>query len=176
MPLDIAFGIMGAAIAAPLIGIPLTGGLIVLCILFALSPDADYLIYLARTRASNEFAHEHRDLLHNPIIFIGICGAMLSAISVKIAALFAALALLHFLHDSVGVGWGVRWAYPFSKKYFKFFHNGKSITSWTPAEQKEMARSHGDPQWLAHYFKSREFYLELAVFCVAVVIALLFFF
>ncbi len=167
MPLDIAFGILGAVIISRITGAVLGWPLIAASIIFALLPDFNFLPDYIENRGGSKFSHEHRDLLHNPIPYLLIGFVLLSLWNVWIAVLFAALGLCHFLHDSVGIGWGVRWAYPFSKKYYKFFSDKDGrlsknlVASWTPEEQKEAATKYGDPRWLSRYFRSGTFFFEL---------------
>ena len=124
----------------------------------------------------DEFSHEHRDIIHNPLIYIVIGFVALLFWSLPIAWLFATLSFWHFLHDSIpeGGGWGIRWLYPFSKKYYKFFSgpNGKFarrfVISWTPTEQKRAATRFGDSNWATHYLQ-KEFLFEFLMFVVAVI-------
>jgi LexA-binding, inner membrane-associated putative hydrolase len=165
MVLDIAIGIIGAIIASKFLAMPLTAFLVVASIFFSLSPDADFLIHLFLIRKTDKFSHEHRDILHNPLVFIPAGFLIIAPISVLFAVLFAVMSLAHFIHDSLGIGWGVRWFYPFSKKYYKYSHG---FVGWTPEEQHALAEEHGDPDWLKHHLSSREFIAE----CVSLVLAL----
>ncbi len=181
MPLDIGIGIFAAIIFVHAESVPLDWRILLVSILFSLLPDIDFAIYFFKEKQLDEFAHEHRDITHNPIIFIGIGFIILSFWSIAVAWLFAALSFWHFLHDSIpkGGGWGIRWLYPFSKKYYKFFagKDGKSarqfVVSWTPGEQKQAAAEFGDPDWVKHYLRSPELAFEAAVFIVAIVTLIL---
>jgi membrane-bound metal-dependent hydrolase YbcI (DUF457 family) len=177
MPLDIGIGVFAAIIFAHAMSVPLNWQILAASILFSLMPDIDFAIYFFKRKRLDEFAHEHRDITHNPIIYIVVGFIVASFWSVAVAWLFAALSFWHFLHDSIpeGGGWGIRWLYPFSNKYYKFFagKDGKSarqfVVSWTPSEQKQAAQKFGDPEWAKHYLRSPELLFELIVFIAAVV-------
>lgn len=175
MPLDVGVGIFGAMLFSRIMAIPLTLPIVFAGIIFVLLPDVDFAIYFWRTKKIDELAHEHRDILHKPIPYI-VVGFLLAAIwSVPVALFFAALAILHFLHDSISEqsGWGIAWLYPFSKKYYKFFSgtDGKwsrrFIVSWTLSEQREAAKKFGDRHWVKTYIFSPDFFIELLVFIAA---------
>ena len=174
MPLDIGFGILSTIFLARATSLPLNFLTVLSGIVFALLPDLDFLAHLARRKA-DAFSHEHRNLLHNPLLFIPIGFIILIFINIGLAYLFALCSFIHFLHDSIGMGWGIRWAYPFSKKYYKFFSDKRGgmanvfLTSWTPEEQKRAALQFGNPHWLVHYLKfSREFLMELLVLAISI--------
>src|SRR6185436_6524853 len=111
MLLDIGVGIL----AALWFGEPVWLG-----ILFALLPDIDAVINFARFR-STRFAYRHRDLLHLPIIYVLIAFAVYF-FNPPVAALFLICTLLHFVHDSIGIGWGVQWLWPFCTDHFSFLY------------------------------------------------------
>lgn len=176
MPLDVGMGILLAIFVSRTGLLPLSAAAVAAGILFSLLPDLDFLLHLAR-QGTGRFSHEHRDLLHNPLVFISAGTIFLAFMNGGLALLFALSAIAHFLHDSVGMGWGVRWAYPFSKKYYKFFSdpNGHAsrrfLVSWTPDAQRAAAAEFGDPHWLSDYLKlSREFLIELGVLVAALIL------
>lgn len=177
MPLDIGIGIFAAIIFAHAINVPLDWQILVVSILFSLLPDLDFAIYFFKRKKLDELAHEHRDIMHNPIIYIVAGFIILSFWSIALAWLFTILSFWHFLHDSIpeGGGWGIRWLYPFSKKYYKFFSDkdGKSarqfVVAWTQKEQKQAAKEFGDPNWVKHYLQSPELLFEVIVFIAAIV-------
>jgi membrane-bound metal-dependent hydrolase YbcI (DUF457 family) len=176
MPFDIGIGIFAAIIFAHAEDVPLDWRILLVSVLFSLLPDIDFAIHFFKRKQLDEFAHEHRDITHNPIIYILFGFIILSFWSIALAWLFAALSFWHFFHDSIpeGGGWGIRWLYPFSEKYYKFFSgkDGKAarrfVVSWTPTEQKQAAKKFGDPNWVKHYLHSSELLFEVIVFIAAV--------
>lgn len=177
MPLDIAIGIGAAFLTAMAFSLPLAGWLFVVGVGFALLPDIDFLLYLGK-RSADEFSHEHRDLLHNPLLYLPIGTVLLAVIHPPLGFLFLLASVGHFIHDSIGGGWGVRWLYPFSKNYFKFFSDERGaysrnlIAVWTPHQQKQAARAYGDPQWLTHYLNfSPTLIFEISVLIILIALA-----
>src|SRR5579884_137957 len=115
MLLDIGTGIISAIFLSQVFSIPLTWPFILAGIIFNLLPDIDFLIHFAKGGDWTNI-HHHRDYLHLPIFYILIGAIFISFIyKWSWSALFALTALLHFIHDSFGIGWGVQWFWPFKK-------------------------------------------------------------
>ncbi len=84
-------------------------------------PDIDAvpeLITRGRVAASAEYVHDHRTLLHFPIISIPL--------SMAIGCIFGFwgwvvcfAVILHLLNDLYGTGWGIPVLWPFSKRRYK---------------------------------------------------------
>jgi hypothetical protein len=159
MLLDIALGIFGAMTFAKIERMDLSLFLIVIGILFTLLPDLDFIFYSISGKKSNAQTHTHRELLHHPLIFIpiGFIGAVIF-LNLPLAVLFATLSFLHFAHDGVGIGWGIQWLYPFSKKFYKFFSDETNelstrfMISWTPEAQEIAAKKYGRENWIKYYY------------------------
>lgn len=175
MLLDVALGILGSIAFARLFETDLNTYLIFSSIGLALLPDLDFLIQWIRKSKLGEVNYSHRELLHYPIFFV-LAGFTISFLfDVRYGALFIALTLLHFLHDSIGIGWGVIWLYPFSQRSYKFFSekNGRFSTnflvSWTPEELQRVEAQHGDKDWLRNiYLRPHPIALvELLAFVIA---------
>jgi len=164
MPLDIAFGILVVILFDYMGWLELNFMHISIAILFAILPDADGIISAfvnlwTKKRVSHAFDHKHREILHHPIIYIpaGFSLILFAGYEMEYAILFTMLSLLHFLHDSIGIGWGLRWFSPFSTKAYKFFSEKDGspswkLSSWTPEEQDRAAAAHGDPNWLRNIY------------------------
>ncbi len=120
MLLDIGVGILSSVFLSRSFGIALNPLFLGAGIVFSLLPDVDFLIAFRKNAAKS---HEHRDILHYPLLFIPIGAAILFFFNYQLAMLFIITALLHFLHDSIGLGWGIPWLYPFSKNHYAFFIN-----------------------------------------------------
>ncbi len=188
MFLDTALGIFLSIFANLYFQIALTPFLVFICILFVLSPDFDYLIYLFKKKGkSDEMAHCHRDILHYPLIFIPSGMLLLSMFGKEWSFLFGLGSFLHFLHDSIGIGWGIRWLWPFSKNYYAFFRKSVAkekefithfICIWEPEEVKKMANEYGDPNWFKNIYlrPSLISITEFTIFLISLLILYLYLF
>lgn len=189
MPLDIGIGLIAAFLAAPYFDISFAW-LCVLSVIFALLPDLDAIVQLVRSRSVGKLQYDHRDLFHRPIPYILLGGLLVLLLcGWKWALLFSILSLGHFIHDSIGIGWGISWLYPFNYRYYKFFTSSfkksneenreEVIAGWTPTEQNKIAEQHGDPDWLLNmYFRFKQpyrlnFIIEMLVFVVGVALVFL---
>ena len=158
MFLDLGLGILGAIIFAQVIQIKVSFLVLSISIIFALLPDLDFVFGWIKHTEFKNVSHEHRDLLHYPLLLIPLGSIMIFLFNSNYAYLFAVLVLLHFVHDSIGIGWGVLWLYPFSKKYYKFFSekNGsfskRLVVSWTHKEQHEASIQFGDKDWFKNIY------------------------
>ncbi len=182
MFLDIGVGILGALGFSSLFGVPFAWPLVGLGVLFSLLPDADFILHWAMHRRIGQVNHRHRELLHRPLLYVPLGSVVVMACSdVRYAAFFAVLSLAHFVHDSMGIGWGIAWLYPLSPKFFKAFSepdgrfSWRLMVAWTPAEQDEVERLRGDPDWLRTiYLRMHPIaVIELLFFVAAVLAALL---
>lgn len=158
MPLDIGLAFIAAVLGHTLFGLPLGAHLVVTCVVFIVLVDIDCLFRIAEKGWIPGFGHEHRDWLHWPLIYMPLGTVIIWYMAGwQFGVLFLALSLAHFIHDSIGVGWGVAWLRPFSSRYYKFFSRPaedasvtftRLVVSWTPEEQKEVAAKYGNPYWI----------------------------
>ncbi|HBT74749.1 MAG: hypothetical protein UY31_C0037G0005 [Candidatus Wolfebacteria bacterium GW2011_GWE1_48_7] len=161
MHADIGLGIFVALIAAKLFGVELSGQLIGLSVLFALLPDVDFLVHAIMYRKiGGKHAHIHRDLFHYPLLYCAIGGAIAALFGWLWSFVFVTASLAHFVHDSMGVGWGIKWLYPFSKNIFKALSDDKGNLSmcgsamWNEAELQKVADEKGNEHWIRDiYFR-----------------------
>lgn len=153
---DIGTGILSAIFIGSLFHVPLTTPMIVVGILFALGPDLDYLYHILRHRhGQNDF--EHRNLLHLPLLYLPVGTVIVFLVAGPMyATLFLIPSLLHFIHDSIGIGWGVRWLYPFSTDNiaFLYLYSGKireglrrPIFVFDAETLRQTVSEHGDSDW-----------------------------
>jgi hypothetical protein len=181
MLLDIGIGIISAIFLDKFFSVPLTLAFLGCGILFALLPDLDFLFSLKK--GFREKAHEHRNLFHYPLLIVPIGTAIMAFFDHPLALLFAITTLAHFIHDSIGVGWGVQWLYPFSRKHYAFFYHYdtsrnhlpyKLLYAWSPDEVGELSTRYGDKDWMKNIYGKFHPYaiVELAVFLLALVILL----
>ncbi len=171
MPLDIGIGLLAGALFHRLTGIPLLPSEL-MAVLFVLLPDLDAVIQAVRRRSLHRMDMEHRDLLHVPLLYVPIGTSLAWAVAgPAVAGLFAFLSVAHFVHDSIGIGWGIAWLRPFSRNYYKFLsepvgdasltlHN--LVAVWTPEQQRAAAARYGNPNWLRDmYLRPQRPYLRL---------------
>lgn len=164
MLLDIGTGILSAMFLSHVFGIPLTWTFVLAGIIFNLLPDADFLIHFAKGGDTHNAEH-HRDYFHLPIYYIFLGAIIISFIyKWSWSALFALTGLLHFIHDSTLMGWGVQWFYPFKKTHYAFLYlyspknkeklPRKNLYKFRHEEIDRLAVKHGDPDWVKNiYFK-----------------------
>lgn len=157
MPLDIGIGLLGAVLQALLGGEDLTASLLLLSVLFVLLPDLDGLVSAVRKGSLAKVDHTHRDLLHRPIPYLAVGGAIVWLMAPQYLLLFLTMSLAHFIHDSIGIGWGIPWLTPFSRGYLKLFSDkdgdaSRSFVFWRPEEREAVIARRHDPDWMRHQY------------------------
>ncbi|HEX5429918.1 MAG TPA: metal-dependent hydrolase [Patescibacteria group bacterium] len=184
MPLDIGLGIFASILISKIFGVGLSTTLLIFGIVSSLLLDLDFIIFKFKANHKNEDDARHRDLLHYPIFFL-IVGLIITLFSKSFGTLFLVGTLGHLLHDSVGLGWGIQWLYPFNKNYFTFFYRyqprdreqfqKKWFYNDTPEEQRALAEKYGIKDWMQEIYLRMHPYaiVEFLVF-IAAVIALLY--
>ncbi len=177
MLLDIGVGILAALGLAELLQVPITTSWIGAGIFFALLPDLDALVNYVQYR-SFRMAYKHRDLLHLPIVYV-LLAVLIYFFSPTLALLCIVCTLAHFIHDSIGVGWGVQWLWPLNTDHFSFLYlyqpEGKPLLPrqlfyrWKHIDIDALDAKHGDPNWIHNIYVRGHPYglVELAVFFVA---------
>ena len=184
MFLDFGLGILSAVFLSRIFNMPLTPEFIWGGILFSVLMDADFFIHFLRG-GNNKNVHKHREILHYPLIYIPIGTIILSFYDFSWTMLFALCSFLHFVHDSIGIGWGVRWLYPFTKNQYTFFYRYQPphrekfpllwMHIWKHDEIDALAEKYGDPDWFKNIYLRLHPYglFELLVFVLAVIVLLL---
>ncbi|MBP6929438.1 MAG: metal-dependent hydrolase [Candidatus Moranbacteria bacterium] len=152
MYIDIAVGLMIGWIVSLFVGEQHLS-LMLFGMFATLAPDLDFIVWLVRNKwRVNQYAHEHRDLLHLPLIF-GLGGGLLIALfSPLVGVVWFFGTLAHFIHDTFDGGFGIKWLYPFSSGYF-------TLASYSPKryfrnreEQRAVATVYGNPHWLEEQY------------------------
>ncbi len=165
--------------------VELTWYLIMIVVIFAVSPDIDFLWKFFRYKITNQ---SHREILHHPLVFIPFGIIILFPFSKIFAFLFAMATFWHFLNDTIFMGLGVQWFWPFSQKYFNLFGilgyqtPGKPklpfrfFYTWKPEQIKEIEEKYGDPNWIRNiYLKPHLFtVIEYLVFIVSIFLLILY--
>lgn len=125
MLLDFAIGLLiglsaAFAFAPEQLTILVIGGIV-----FALLPDVDFVIHRLVWRRPEIFDYLHRNILHKPLVYIPVGGLIVGfLVPGPMVIVFVCASLWHFVHDSHGVGYGNKWLWPFSSRYYGFFHGG----------------------------------------------------
>ncbi len=158
MPLDIGIGLLLGIWLNSVSDIGYTASLFV-GVVALLLPDIDFVWQLVAKRKLPNTSH--RDMLHLPLLFIPLVSLFGFFVSPYIAAALALGALLHFAHDSVGIGFGVKWLFPFRENSYAVYHvhlpanqdmPRKRLYSWTDKERLATAQKCADPQWIRHIY------------------------
>ena len=178
MFLDIAIGILLSIGMNLYFNIELTLLLISMGVVFVLLPDIDFLIELARHgNVGGKVIREHREITHFPLPYTPLIILIIFVFGKMWGVFFGLAILLHFIHDSIGIGWGIRWFWPFSENAYKFFSekNGKFskklVISWGKKELINMVAKHGDPNWIKNFYlrPNKISIIEFLLFLMAVI-------
>jgi membrane-bound metal-dependent hydrolase YbcI (DUF457 family) len=90
-------------------------------LLFSVLIDLDFITHkLSKQQA--ERGYKHRDLLHYPLIVLSVGFIGIYYVNEILAYTFLVIMFLHFLHDSIAYGRGIKWLFPFSKNSYAFFY------------------------------------------------------
>ena len=96
----------------------------------------------------------------------------------RFLVLFTLCSIAHFIHDSIGLGWGIQWLYPFKKNYYQFFYtvnknaNKSLVYSYKPEELDSLAEKYGDKDWFKNIYLKFHPYsiIEFLVFLISLVV------
>ena len=173
MHIDILIGLLigwGVAAAAgePALWLALLGALA------AVAPDADFIVWLARHHwKTDQFVHEHRDLLHHPFLVSVIGGLGIALIYPLLGLVWCLATLWHFIHDTFDGGWGIRWGSPWSGRSY-MLTGDRSLRSISSREEQYMlAAEHGNPQWSDEYLRPDKRKIMIYIFLIVLVAAVI---
>lgn len=141
-----------------------------------LAPDLDFIIWLIRNKWKvDQFAHEHRDLFHKPVL-LGLGGGLLIAFFNPLYGLVWFLGTMaHFVHDTFDGGWGIQWLHPFYYGYFTLASYSPQCHFRNKVEQRAVAAVHGNPRWLEEeYLKPNKKRLLEIIFLVGTFLVIIF--
>lgn len=128
-----------------------------------------------RVAAHKDKPHDHRGTLHKPLLVLLIGFFVTLPFGLYWSTLMTTNLFLHLVVDSLGVGWGIKWLWPISKRNFKFFANKDNsmskrlLVSWKPDELRSAIIQYGDKDWLRKYVTSPIFLLEGVVFVLTLI-------
>ena len=167
---DIGVGILLSILTSYLFNVALTPLLLSLCMIFALLPDIDLIL-------PRKLVRGHRGFIHYPFFYI-IASVLVYFIFGSVwAFVFFVATIYHLLHDTLFLGWGIKWLWPISSKSFKFFpdKDGKVtsqvLLSWLPEQEAEIKIKYASPHWIRDfYFRSSIISLsEYSIFIISIV-------
>jgi len=153
--LDISAGVFLSIVTAKFLGLKISLCAVSFGIISSLWLDLDALSLLKK--GAGKWTHEHRNLFHFPLVVLPVAFIACYVLSNGYYATVVLLAtFFHLVHDSIGIGWGVKWLYPFSHKNYKFFglkfKERRIVSSWTKEEQRRDATLNGDDNWLRNLY------------------------
>lgn len=156
---DAGLGVLATLFICWLFSVPLTISYIVVGIVFAYIPDIDLALdkHFWKTGHAAAYSgnpYDHREGLHKPLLW----ALLISAWGLVFGGLYPFIALvavtLHFLHDTVGTGWGMPWLWPLTKRRFKFFATKENVltlqspfVSWSYEELPSFIVKYGRSNW-----------------------------
>lgn len=158
MFLDIKLGLGWAFLVAIFFEKMITPEWLIAGVVFALLPDLDFWFeYIKRGTVGGKVIDLHRTLFHAPLIYIPVALFIGTYFGPAWMTLFALGVFGHFIHDSMGMGYGVRWLWPFTTSWYKFF-SGKDgeihydlnhfFVSWSDEEMKKLVAERGNDNWI----------------------------
>lgn len=185
MFLDIKLGLLWAFLVGLLFGHPFTPLWILAGVGFALLPDLDFWIeYLKRGTVGGKVIDLHRTLLHTPLTYLPVTLFVGSWFGPAWMTLFALGVFGHHVHDSMGMGYGIRWLWPLSTRWYKLF-SGKDgeihydhhhlLASWDAEEMKTLVAERGNDHWIEEEsaYMRREWKKIVGRLCLMVVVIVL---
>jgi hypothetical protein len=170
MPLDIGVGIILSLGAAQGFGVEATPMFMTTGILFALLPDIDILPIFWRT------SYDHRSYPHYPIVHVPIAIGIYMLFGPVFTTLYVLCLLAHFIHDTVGLGWGIAWLWPFSRRRFIFLPAARMsrgwFQSWLPEEETTFTYDYRVDSWIRYYYfrPSPVAFIEYGVVSIALLL------
>jgi hypothetical protein len=151
MPLDIGVGILLALFTAHVFAITATWHVIAFGIIAALLPDIDIITLAWGT-------WRHRELTHYPLVYVPLTVLVYLAFGSAYAFLFFGCVFAHLVHDTLGIGWGISWFWPFTKRRFLFLpEKGRRarygwFMTWLPEEQVHIIEDSSPHHWVITYY------------------------
>ncbi len=161
-------GGIGLIVSAAMImwfGAPETLIFIFWTVAWAYLPDLDGAFHFIKTGkavADLENGRDHREGLHYPLIWTVLFGGFIYFFGINIWLISAYTAImLHFLHDMIGIGWGIQVFAPLDWGSYKLFSKKwvsadvsftPVVTRYSKSELREALMKYGEADWIERYF------------------------
>lgn len=172
MYIDIAVGMMIGFVTSLVTGENYFS-LMLFGVFATLAPDIDFIVWLIRHHWKvDQFAHEHRDLLHRPLFFSLGGGIFIGLISPVYGVVWFLGTTAHFIHDTFDGGWGIQWLHPFSVRYYTLASYSPKRSFKDKTEQRAIAAEYGNPRWLEEGYLKWNTKLILEYFILGLVLAI----
>ena len=162
---DTGLGLIAVTITAVSFNEPYSLLFVSWVLLWAYLPDLDGLLHFFNTNhfvADIEHGRDHREGLHYPLFWALMFSVVVYIFGLNAWTFSAVLVtVFHFLHDMIGVGWGVQILAPFDMGSYRLFSKkwvSADISLWpilirySPEEQVEAIRNLGEVDWIDRYF------------------------
>jgi len=186
---DIGHGILLTILMLVLWGIDPQWVYFLMGIIFSVIPDIDAVkefLTFGDIAASAGRLSDHRDTFHFPLVWL-VFGLIFIWFNHFFGLLFLFAVMLHFLNDSWGTGWGIKWLWPFINKNYKFFSRNdrdgdvtlkQLVVSWTPEEKINVMKKKWNPQWLRDIYltPTKISVIEIGTFVFSLIVLALFLF
>lgn len=182
MFMDVGLSLIYSVVVSHIFNVNLTMTVVLLSIAFGLLPDFDMSVEIFQDGAFRGKRDKfHRKITHFPILYIPIVPVVFYKYGHFWGYLFTLNLISHFLHDTIGTGWGLKWLWPFSKRNFKIFSNPvhghldkKFLVSWDPKALKISMENYGDTEWFRNLYLtfSNVLLFELLVLGIGLVVLL----
>lgn len=175
---DIGIGLLITSAVGMSLKASFSWWLVVVGLFGALWPDFDFIVYVGSRYVrgikplTDRWSTNHRDLLHRPLVLtplitvsIGLCVGSLEAV------IFCLATLAHFIHDTIGHGWGILLFWPLDNHFYCYRPVGSRPYAFyrlTRAEQVHMIEQFGRDQWVQQSYGhiSSELKIELVTLSI----------
>jgi hypothetical protein len=163
---------------------PVTLALAIWVFFFSYAPDVDGLIHYATTGklvADLENGRDHREGLHYPLLWLLVFAVVIYFFGLTIWTASALVAtMMHFLHDTIGVGWGVKLFFPFDSGSYKLFSKKyinadisltPVIVRYSPEELEKTLKEIAVSVWIEPYFchPTRVAVVDYSLFIIGII-------
>jgi len=152
-----------------------------------------------KVAASNQYAHDHREALHFPVLFL-VTGIILLQFDVFWGTMFLVATMLHFVNDLYGTGWGIPLLWPLTNRRFKLLGRRANllkqilqekglwdtlpqderrlrlVVTWSYDELSEYIQKYGIDDWIDRYYLRINWIsgIEYTLFVLAVALTIVF--
>lgn len=162
---DAGIGLIVSAAMISWFSAPATFLFVVWIIVFAYLPDLDGAFHFIKTGkavADLENGRDQREGLHYPLIWSFLFGVLFYIYGFNLWLVSAYMAMMfHFLHDMIGIGWGIQVFAPIEWGSYKFFSKKwvgadvsltPVVTRYSKEELRKALIKYGEADWIERYF------------------------
>ena len=162
---DAGIGLIVSAIMLEWFQAPHTIWFIIWTVVWAYLPDLDGAFHFIKTGkavADLENGRDHREGLHYPLMWSIFFVILFYLFGVNVWLISALVAImLHFLHDMIGIGWGIQLFAPIDWGSYKFFSKKwvsadvsltPVVTRYSKEELRKALIKYGEADWIERYF------------------------